>query len=102
MLNASARKARQKTPPNRWPVRSALVVFFTAAALVAAMCALSFFAQPQQTAVSEVQSATVSSITRSDIPTTVIISLPNRNDCRRYHLDSATGAINDDATSNCT
>ena len=41
MLNASARKARQKSPPNRWPVRSALVVFFTAAALVAAMGALS-------------------------------------------------------------
>jgi hypothetical protein len=83
MRQVSAHKAQQKTLPNRWPLRSALIIFFAAVSLAVAMGAWSFLAQPPEAVVTEAQSTTVSSIARND-PFTIIISSPKRNDCRRY------------------
>ena len=33
--------------------------------------------------------------------TTIIVSTPNSNDCRRYHLNMTTGARSEQDTTNC-
>jgi hypothetical protein len=48
-----------------------------------------------------VASKAVASIVGGERPTTIIVSTPNSNDCRRYQLNVDTGARNDQGPVNC-
>jgi hypothetical protein len=100
--SSSARPASQKAASSRRSLRGVLAVLVVAAIVAAAIGASAYFGRTPQPVVSETQATTVSSITRkSDDPITVIISSPNRNDCRRYQLHNTTGAMSDKGVSDC-
>ena len=82
-------------------MRGALAVLLFAATVAAAIGASAYFGRMPQPVVAETQATTVSSISRSNDPITVIISSPNRNDCHRYQLNNTTGAINDKGVGDC-
>jgi hypothetical protein len=71
-------------------------------ALATAFGMRSFITQTAPTVIHESQPTTVSSIAKDESPFTIIISSPNRNDCRRYQLNKTTGMMNDKRTSDCT
>jgi hypothetical protein len=50
----------------------------------------------------ETEPLAVASIAGGERSTTIIVSTPNSNDCRRYQLNVTTGLRNDQGTSNCT
>jgi len=59
------------------------------------VCALRLLiSQPRVTTSAEPEPSAVASIT-GERPTTIIVSTPNSNDCRRYQLNVDTGARND-------
>jgi hypothetical protein len=99
MRSTLVRKAQQNRSSSRRLVRSVSAVFSVSAALLGAIGVWSFFAQRHPTVMPE--GPTVSSITRDENPITIIISSPNRNDCRRYRLDKAGGAISEKSTGDC-
>ena len=101
MSNSSTRSGPQKSASSRRPLRGALAVSLVAATVAVAAGASAYFGRPPQPVIPEPQATTVSSITKSDDPITVIISSPNRNDCRRYQLNNATGAMNDKGMGDC-
>jgi len=49
----------------------------------------------------ESETLAVASIAGGERSTTIIVSTPNSNDCRRYQLNVTTGLRNDQGTSNC-
>lgn len=49
----------------------------------------------------ETEPLAVASIAGGERSTTIIVSTPNSNDCRRYQLNVATGLRSDRGTSNC-
>jgi hypothetical protein len=49
----------------------------------------------------EAEPSAVASIAGGKRSTTIIVSTPNSNDCRRYQLDVATGVRNDQGAVNC-
>jgi hypothetical protein len=49
----------------------------------------------------ETETLAVASIAGGEHSTTIIVSTPNSNDCRRYQLNVTTGLRNDQSTSNC-
>jgi len=59
-------------------------------------------AQPRAAANAEPEPSAVASIIGHQMPTTIIVSTPNSNDCRRYQLNVATGQRNDTGPINCT
>lgn len=92
--------ANAKSPPPRrlWPIA---VIGIGAAVIVAAVCGSRLLiTQPRTAAGPEPEPSAVASIAgrRS---TTVIISSPNSNDCRRYELNVATGARNEQSPIDC-
>jgi hypothetical protein len=101
MPYASARSTPQKNTSSRRSLRGALAILLFAATVAAAIGASAYFGRHSQPVIAETQATTVSSITKSNDLITVIISSPNRNDCRRYQLSNTTGAINDKGMSDC-
>ena len=78
----------------RRPGAIATIGIGTVAAL-AMVCALRLLiSQPRVTTSAEPEPSAVASIT-GERPTTIIVSTPNSNDCRRYQLNVDTGARND-------
>jgi hypothetical protein len=57
--------------------------------------------QPRMTSNAEPEPSAVASIAGGEHPTTIIVSTPNSNDCRRYQLNVETGARNDQGPTNC-
>jgi hypothetical protein len=57
--------------------------------------------QPRMTSNAEPEPSAVASIAGGERPTTIIVSTPNSNDCRRYQLNVATGARNDQSPTSC-
>jgi hypothetical protein len=49
----------------------------------------------------DAEPSAVASIAGGERPTTIIVSTPNSNDCRRYQLDVSTGARNEQGAVNC-
>jgi hypothetical protein len=49
----------------------------------------------------ESETLAVASIAGGERSTTIIVSTPNSNDCRRYQLNVTTGLRNEQGTSNC-
>jgi len=47
------------------------------------------------------ESAAVASIAGGENPITIIVTMPNSNDCHRYQLNAATGVRNDNGTVKC-
>jgi hypothetical protein len=101
MSSSSARPASQKAASSRRTLRGVLAVLLFAAIVAAGLGASAYFGRTPQPVVSETQSTTVSSISRSNDPITVIISSANRNDCHRYQLHNTTGAMNDRGVGDC-
>jgi hypothetical protein len=59
--------------------------------------------QPRVASNAEPEPSAVASIAAGgERPTTIIVSTPNRNDCRRYQLNVETGVKNDQGSINCT
>ena len=57
--------------------------------------------QPRVASSAEPEPSAVASIVGGERPTTIIVSTPNSNDCRRYQLNVDTGARNDQGPVNC-
>ena len=57
--------------------------------------------QPRVTSSAEPEPSAVASIVDGERPTTIIVSTPNSNDCKRYQLNVDTGARNDQGPVNC-
>jgi hypothetical protein len=58
--------------------------------------------QPRVASNAEPEPSAVASIVGGERPTTIIVSTPNSNDCRRYQLNVDTGARkNDQGPVNC-
>jgi negative regulator of sigma E activity len=57
--------------------------------------------QPRVASNAEPEPSAVASIVGRERPTTIIVSTPNSNDCRRYQLNVDTGARNDQGPVNC-
>ena len=58
--------------------------------------------RPRVTSNGEPEPSAVASIVGGERPTTIIVSTPNSNDCRRYQLNVDTGARNDQGPIDCT
>jgi hypothetical protein len=61
----------------------------------------SLISQPRGTSGTESEPSAVASIAGGERPTTIIVSTPNSNDCRRCQLNVDTGARNDQGPINC-
>jgi len=57
--------------------------------------------QPRGTSNIELELSAVTSIASGERPTTIIVSTPNSNGCRRYQLNVDTGVRNDQGPGNC-
>jgi hypothetical protein len=58
--------------------------------------------QPRLASSTEPEPSAVASIASGERPTTIIVSTPNSNDCRRYRLNVDTGARDDQGAINCS
>jgi hypothetical protein len=89
------RSSANGKPSRRRPGAIAAIGIGTVAAL-AMVCALRLLiSQPRLTSSPELEPSAVASIAAGERPTTIIVSAPNSNDCRRYQLNVDTGARND-------
>jgi hypothetical protein len=82
---------------------------FVVAIGVGAMAALAIVyglrflvSQPRVASNAEPEPSAVASIAGGESPTTIIVSTPNSNDCRRYQLNVDTGARNDQGAISCS
>jgi hypothetical protein len=67
-----------------------------AVATLAIVCAFRLLiSQPRLTSSAEPEPSAVASIAAGERQTTIIVSTPNSNDCRRYQLNVDTGTRND-------
>jgi hypothetical protein len=71
------------------------------AALAIAFGLRLLISQPRVAARAEPEPAAVASIVDGERPTTIIVSTPNSNDCRRYQLNVDTRVRNDQGAINC-
>jgi hypothetical protein len=91
----------RKASPRMW--RLGLVLAAVVAAMAVFAGAYGLRPQPSSARLTpkvEVEPSAVSSIAGGG-STTIIVSTPNSNDCRRYQLDVTTGVRNDKGAVNC-
>jgi hypothetical protein len=92
----------RKVSPRLWRVGLVLAI---AAGAMAAFAAAYGVRPPLGSArlapKGEAEPSAVASIAGGERSTTIIVSTPNSNDCRRYQLDVTTGARNDQGAVNC-
>lgn len=89
------------SPRPRWPGPVIAVSIGTMAALVIVSGWRLLISQPRGTSSTEPEPSAVASIVGGGRPTTIIVSTPNSNGCRRYQLNVDTGVRNDQGPSNC-
>lgn len=94
--NATSRSS----PRPRWR-RPVIVCIGALAALVIVSGGRLLISQPRGTSNTEPEPSAVASIVGGGRSTTIIVSTPNGNGCRRYQLNVDTGARNDQGPSNC-
>ena len=85
----SSTNGKSLSPPRRPGAIAALGI--GAVAALAIVCALRLLiSQPRVTTSAEPEPSAVASIAAGERPTTIIVSTPNSNDCRRYQLNVDT------------
>jgi len=88
--------ANGKPSPARRQPGAVATIGIGAVAALAIVCALRLpISQSRLTSSAEPEPSAVASIAAGERPTTIIVSTPNSNDCRRYQLNVDTGARND-------
>ena len=96
----SSTNGKSLSPPRRPGAIAALGIGAVAAlAIVRAVRLL--INQPRVTTSAEPEPSAVASIAAGERRTTIIVSTPNSNDCRRYQLNVDTGARNDQGPIDC-
>jgi hypothetical protein len=89
------------SPRPRWPGPVIAISIRALAALVIVSGLRLLISQPRGTSSTEPEPSAVASIVGGERPTTIIVSTPNSNGCRRYQLNVDTGARTDQGPSNC-
>jgi len=94
--------ARSRSSPQpRWhgPVIAVSIGAMAVLVIVSRLGLL--LSQPRGTSNIELELSAVASIASGERPTTIIVSTPNSNGCRRYQLNVDTGVRNDQGPGNC-
>lgn len=93
----------RKASPRPWRIGLMLAIAVAAMAVLAAVYGLRLpLSSARLAPKGETEPSAVASIAGGgERSTTVIVSTPNSNDCRRYQLDVTTGVRNDQGAVNC-
>ena len=98
-MRSSANGKHSSRPRRTGPLTAIGIGVMAALAIVYGLRLL--ISQPRVTSSAEPEPSAVASIVDGERPTTIIVSTPNNNDCKRYQLNVDTGARNDQGPVNC-